>query len=80
MADHWDLPHTLGALRRSNFSEEQIGCRTVKDELRNNLLLRLQNGEPLFPGIVGYEETVEPQIGACAGPGTGSARPRVSQP
>ncbi len=62
MADHWDLPHTLGALRRSNFSEEQIGCRTVKDELRDNLLLRLESDEPLFPGIVGYEETVEPQI------------------
>jgi magnesium chelatase subunit I len=57
------LPRTLGELRRSRqFSEERLGARTVKDELRNNLICRLQKKEPLFPGIVGYEDTVAPQI------------------
>lgn len=60
--DHRDLPHTLGALRRSAFSEERLGPRTVKDELRENLICRLQKGGELFPGIVGYEDTVVPQI------------------
>ncbi len=59
---HWELPQTLGALRRSPYSEERIGARSVKDELRENLLAKLARGEPLFPGIVGYEETVIPQI------------------
>ena len=59
---HWDLPHTLGALRRSNFSEEKVSHTTVKAELRANLMRKLQSGEPLFPGIVGYEDTVTPQI------------------
>ncbi|MCL6507696.1 MAG: magnesium chelatase, partial [Bryobacteraceae bacterium] len=61
-SDHWELPHTLGALRRSMFSEERIGTRSVKDELRANLICKLQRGETLFPGIVGYEDTVVPQI------------------
>src|ERR1035438_3478376 len=55
-------PQTLGALRESSFSEARIGDRSVKDELRNNLICRLQRGEALFPGIVGYEDTVAPQI------------------
>src|SRR5262249_52762547 len=36
--------------------------RSVKQELRENLIARLERGAPLFPGIVGYEETVIPQI------------------
>jgi len=36
--------------------------RSVKDEVRGNLIQKLRTGEPLFPGIVGYEETVIPQI------------------
>ncbi|HEX8707864.1 MAG TPA: hypothetical protein VF723_06340 [Pyrinomonadaceae bacterium] len=36
--------------------------RSVKDELRANLLRKLRAGERLFPGIVGYEETVVPQV------------------
>src|SRR5437660_12026614 len=35
---------------------------TVKQEMRRNLLSRLKSGEPLLPGIVGYEETVLPQL------------------
>ena len=52
-----DLPRTLGALRASGYRP-----RRVKDEIRANLVRRLANGETLFSGIVGYEETVIPQI------------------
>ena len=34
----------------------------MKDELRQNLICKLQRGEELFPGVIGYEETVTPQI------------------
>ena len=37
-------------------------ARTVKQELRANLIARLRARKPLFPGVVGYEHTVEPQI------------------
>src|SRR5579883_2864768 len=57
-----ELPQTLGALRRSEFSEEKLGQRTVKDELRQNLLCKLQRGDELFPGVLGYEDSVVPQI------------------
>ena len=36
--------------------------RPVKDEVRENLVARLRKKEPLFPGIIGYEETVVPQL------------------
>jgi magnesium chelatase subunit I len=51
------LPKTLAELRVRGYQPQ-----TVKAEMRNNLLERLKTGEPLFPGIVGYEETVIPQI------------------
>src|ERR1700678_3549137 len=57
-----DLPRTLGALRQSSFPEAKLGQRSVKAELRNNLICRIQRGEELFPGIVGYEDTVVPQM------------------
>ncbi|HLX86003.1 MAG TPA: hypothetical protein VKR59_19040 [Terriglobales bacterium] len=53
---------TLGELRRSPFTEKRLGSRRVKDELRENLMSRLREGEPIFPGIVGYDDTVVPQI------------------
>jgi magnesium chelatase subunit I len=58
------LPRTLAELRHSPFSEERLRVRRVKDELRENLSLRLgENGDaPVFPGIVGYDDTVVPQI------------------
>ena len=56
------LPRTLGELRRSDFPEERLLTRHVKDELRDNLTIRLRKGGPVFPGIVGYEDTVTPQI------------------
>jgi magnesium chelatase subunit I len=63
------LPKTLGALRASEFTPARL-ARTVKDELRENLIAKLRNSAasteqtqtPLFPGIVGYEDTVVPQI------------------
>jgi magnesium chelatase subunit I len=57
-----ELPRTLGALRQSAFSEAKLANRSVKDELRNNLICKIQRGEALFPGILGYEETVVPQV------------------
>ena len=57
-----NLPHTLGELRKSSFSEQRLRTRKVKDELRENLIARLRSGETIFPGIVGYEDTVVPQF------------------
>jgi magnesium chelatase subunit I len=51
------LPNTLGELKASGYRS-----RSVKDELRSNLLKRLAANEPLFPGVIGYEDTVVPQI------------------
>ena len=67
------LPTILGALRASEFTPARVG-RSVKDELRENLIARLRanatldtsaaprDAPPLFPGIVGYEDTVIPQL------------------
>jgi len=50
-------PRTLGALRQSSYSEERLAGRSVKDELRANLICRLRTGDTLFsPGVVGYED------------------------
>src|SRR6201993_588842 len=58
------VPRTLGDLRRSAFSEERLRTRRVKDELRENLVMRLrEDGDAsVFSGIVGYDDTVVPQI------------------
>jgi magnesium chelatase subunit I len=56
------LPETFGALKRSPLAEPHRSRRTVKDELRHNLVDRLATGEPLFAGVLGYEETVMPQL------------------
>jgi magnesium chelatase subunit I len=55
------LPTTLGELRSSEYTSERL-ARSVKDELRENLIARLRGKETIFPGIVGYEDTVVPQI------------------
>ncbi len=58
-----NLPGTLGELRSSDhYSEARIAQRTVKDEMRENLIRRLRDKKPLFRGIVGYEDTVVPQV------------------
>ena len=51
------LPRTLAALRASGWKS-----RPVKDEVRENFLRMLQAGDELFPGIVGYDHTVIPEI------------------
>jgi magnesium chelatase subunit I len=56
------LPRTLGELRQSPFSEARLRSRNVKDELRDNLIAKLRQDGPLFAGIVGYDDTVVPQI------------------
>src|ERR1700751_2249397 len=63
MPTNRQLPQTLGELRKSSaFSEVRLQSRSVKDELRENLIARLKMRETIFPGIVGYEDTVVPQI------------------
>src|SRR5579883_2293565 len=57
-----ELPSSLGALKDSHYSEQRISGRSVKEELRQNLICKLQRGEELFPGVVGYDDTVVPQI------------------
>jgi magnesium chelatase subunit I len=48
---------TLGELKKSGYAS-----RSVKDEMRANLIEKLRDGERLFPGVIGYDETVVPQI------------------
>ncbi len=50
-------PSTLGELKLAGYQ-----VLPVKDELRRNVIQKLRNREPLFPGIIGYEDTVIPQI------------------
>ncbi|MGH3384385.1 MAG: magnesium chelatase [Nocardioidaceae bacterium] len=50
-------PSTVGALRASGYES-----RSVKAEIRANLLSRLRAGETAFPGIVGFDETVLPEL------------------
>ncbi|MEX0856300.1 MAG: magnesium chelatase [Gemmatimonadota bacterium] len=50
-------PTTLGALKGAGYRS-----RSVRDEVRENLVLKLRSGEELFPGIRGYSDSVVPQI------------------
>src|SRR5580765_1833004 len=52
------LPRTLGELKALT----GVRARPVKQEIRDNLVRKLQAGERLFPGIIGYDETVIPQL------------------
>ena len=58
-----DRPTTIGALRETGYQS-----RTVKQELRSNLITALAEKRTLFQGIVGYDATVIPQIENAAGP------------
>jgi len=49
------LASTLGELK-------SYPHRSVKDEMRENLLRKLREGTPVFPGILGYDDSVVPQI------------------
>jgi len=55
------LPTSLGTLREA-VAAGRIPDRPVKDELRDNVIDRLVRRAPLFPGLVGYEESVVPQV------------------
>src|SRR5918999_4787264 len=50
-------PTTLGELRDSGYEP-----RTIREELRTNLIAKMRSGEDLFPGVYGYETTVIPAI------------------
>ena len=50
-------PRTLGELRALGWRS-----RTVKEEMRANLLRRLGEGQEVFPGVVGFEDTVLPAV------------------
>src|SRR5258708_37423684 len=52
-----ETARTIGAPRRSHYAQE-----THQQEMRRNLVTRLRSGEPLLPGIVGFDETVLPQL------------------
>ena len=51
------LPATLGELRASGYQSE-----SVRDEMRRNLIARMRAEEPVFPGIIGFDRTVIPQL------------------
>ncbi|MEP7026975.1 MAG: sigma 54-interacting transcriptional regulator, partial [Candidatus Eisenbacteria bacterium] len=57
MSAHNDRPRTLGQLVAQGYRP-----RTVKEEMRENLIARIQSGAELFPGIIGYDKTVIPQL------------------
>jgi magnesium chelatase subunit I len=50
-------PQTLGELRASGYAS-----RPVREEMRANLIEKIRRGEELFPGVVGYDQTVIPQV------------------
>ncbi len=56
-ADEANRPTTLGTLRDSGYTS-----RSIREEMRGNLIAGIRRGDQLFPGIVGYEQTVIPQI------------------
>ncbi len=56
------LPTTLGGLRASRWGQPELRERSVRGEVRANLLAALGRRERLFPGIEGYDDTVVPQI------------------
>ena len=51
------LPATLGELRASGYQSE-----SVRDEMRRNLIARMRAEAPVFPGIIGFDQTVIPQL------------------
>ena len=50
-------PRTLGELRESGYQP-----KTVREELRANLIAKIRKGDALFPGVIGYDQSVIPQI------------------
>ncbi len=56
------LPSTVAELKTSEFNETRMRGRSIKDELRQNLINKLDRREAIFPGIIGYDDSVVPQI------------------
>ncbi|MCS7080991.1 MAG: magnesium chelatase [Chloracidobacterium sp.] len=56
------LPTTFGELKNSVWGDPARQRRSVKDEMRENLIAKLERGEKVFPGIIGYEDSVEPYL------------------
>jgi len=56
------LPGTIAELKASEFDELRVRPRSIKDEMRENLIGKLNRRETIFPGIVGYDDSVVPQI------------------
>ena len=52
-----DKASTLGELRKSGYKP-----LTIREEIRNNLIHKIQKGEELFPGIIGFDDSVIPQL------------------
>ncbi len=52
-----ERPATLGQLKKSGYQSRSVG-----DEIHHNVVERIRSGEPLLPGIVGYESTVVPEM------------------
>src|SRR5690242_8649441 len=50
-------PRTLGELQQSEYQ-----VLPVKEEMRKNLIQKLRDNQPIFPGIIGYDDTVIPQV------------------
>ena len=55
-------PKTLGELKRTGWAAPGMRRRTVKQEMRANVVRQLETGTRLFPGIVGYDDSVVPQV------------------
>jgi magnesium chelatase subunit I len=55
-------PEILGDLKQSRWNEARIAGRSVRDEMRENLLEKLARRDSLFSGVIGYEDTVIPQL------------------
>ncbi len=53
----WEKIKTLGELKASGYKS-----KSIKEEIRQNLVVKLQNNEPTFSGIIGYEDTVIPDV------------------
>jgi magnesium chelatase subunit I len=57
-----NLASTVAELKTSEFSETRMRGRSIKDELRENLISKLDRRQVIFPGIIGYDDSVVPQI------------------
>ena len=52
-----NLPQTLGQLKATGYQP-----RSIKEEMRENLIKKLQSKEPIFPGVIGFDDTVIPDV------------------